>query len=999
MRILFLYPSLISGWASYTEHGNNESSYMDHGFAMLSAVLKRAGHDPFSMDLRSFQNWEHFEQTVKKQLFDFTVVSFFSANEQFARQAVQIVKRNFPDKPIIGGGVHLSVTKTRSYPCIDSIVLGEGEGHILKITDAISRGESLLPVYELEMIKDLDSLPFVDRELFNPRMEQTSPLLAGLPEPFITIVAGRGCWGKCTFCAPSRSLISGDKIRIRSVDHFINELLEVKKQYGLGSVMIHDDLLGSKKWLAEFVEKWECNIGFIPWWCQLRADTIIKMKEFIPELANIGLTYVSVGLESGSQRMLDFLQKGVTVKQNIEACQILHDSGINIFGNYIVGLPTETPEDLEATGKMLEIIKPAFHSASTYTSYPGSHLYNWIEENDYWVEPAEHYSLTRFPYERKIKFVNYDYLRDLGVKWRQQYTGHLRTPVRKPKSYIIPVNALDPLVSVILVTYNRPKMLNEAIQSIFNQTFTDWELIILDYTEDWNKNQVLYDNLKDVKNIHWKRHEANVNNIAYCWNEGLDMIRGQFWCTLDDDNVKYPDYLKNMVTFLEAHPENDAVICPMEHTGQTQGIHFEKPKSYEALRKANSIDSGQVLWRKSIIEKIGMFDERLISMEDWDFMIRTYALNNNSGSAFGWLEGPPLCSYHWHDHKRMYNDDIKAVHKQFIDIIQAKIIKNEMHISFITSGRGQTESQRQLADNVFEAVKSLEFVTITDNNPDVILVMGPLYNFTLQELKDLKSKNPQAQMVGLTCEDPQALHANITYLEHLDWIVTNDMNAYYYYISLEAEQKKKQVLHWNNLSISNKLLEFVQKYEPEKIYDVCFIGYPYPSRIEFLTELIPMLHGLKILLIGDAWEGKQQNFKLKNKTEITVYPTLPEIETAKLAMQSKIVLIKHRDEKDLGGFPIIKPASINRGYIEAAYRSALLIDDARFYDFLEIPNNRYESAQDCAFMIKNNLKNVSDWNWQINDLYIRAISTFTHRARLLKVLNCIRSQRFNKKIG
>ncbi|MDI6788638.1 MAG: radical SAM protein, partial [Planctomycetota bacterium] len=363
MRVLCLYPSLISGWASYKEKGSNESSFMDHGLAMLSAILKRAGHQSFCMDLRSFQNWQHFEAVLKQQTFDFTIVSFFSANERFARQAVEIMKRNFPDKYIIGGGVHLSVTQTGQYPNMDSIVLGEGEPHILEIADTIARGGKPQVVYELKMVEDLDTLPYVDRELFNPRMEETSPLLAGLSQPFITIVAGRGCWGKCTFCAPSRTLISGKRIRIRSVDNFLGEIIELnKRQGGIGSLMIHDDLLGTKEWITEFIEKWNKNLPRIPWWCQLRADTILKMKEFIPALSDIGMTYVSVGLESGSQRMLDFLQKGTTVEENIEACKILHDNDINIFANYIVGLPTETQEDLDATGRMLEKIRPAFHS-------------------------------------------------------------------------------------------------------------------------------------------------------------------------------------------------------------------------------------------------------------------------------------------------------------------------------------------------------------------------------------------------------------------------------------------------------------------------------------------------------------------------------------------------------------------------------------------------------------------------------------------------------------
>ncbi|MDI6787110.1 MAG: cobalamin-dependent protein, partial [Planctomycetota bacterium] len=134
---------------------------MNHGFAMLSAVLKRAGQEPFLVDLRALNSWEHFEQVIGSAIYDFSLISFLSCDEAYARKATEIMKRIRPDKFIIGGGIHLSVTQCRSYPNIDSIVLGEGEAHILRITNDIMRGKAPKPVYELEMIQNLDDLPFV----------------------------------------------------------------------------------------------------------------------------------------------------------------------------------------------------------------------------------------------------------------------------------------------------------------------------------------------------------------------------------------------------------------------------------------------------------------------------------------------------------------------------------------------------------------------------------------------------------------------------------------------------------------------------------------------------------------------------------------------------------------------------------------------------------------------------------------------------------------------
>ncbi|HLC23518.1 MAG TPA: radical SAM protein [Dehalococcoidia bacterium] len=425
MRILCVYPALLSGWSSYVPHGNNESSYMNHGLAMITAVLKRAGHDPFLVDLRALSSWDDFERVLGQIEYDLSLMSWLSCDDAHARQAAEMMKRVRPDRLIIAGGVHLSVTESREYPNVDTVVLGEGEEHILDIVGDIESGRTPKSLYELKPVPDLDALPFVDRALFNPEMEETSPLLPLLPEPFITISAGRGCWAKCTFCAPSRDLISGNTCRIRSVGHFIDEVVLLNlRPGGIGSLMIHDDLLGSRQWMADFISQWRRYLPRIPIWCQLRADSIIRIRDYIPALAEIGLAWVSVGFESGSQRMLDWLKKGTTVEQNILASEILHENQVNIFGNYIIGLPTETQEDLEATGRMLAVIKPAFHSTSVYTSYPGSVLYNWIRDNDYWT--GEHQPGSKLPHSLAVKGVDYYAIGELGATWRERYTSPLR---------------------------------------------------------------------------------------------------------------------------------------------------------------------------------------------------------------------------------------------------------------------------------------------------------------------------------------------------------------------------------------------------------------------------------------------------------------------------------------------------------------------------------------------------------------------------------------------
>jgi GT2 family glycosyltransferase len=234
---------------------------------------------------------------------------------------------------------------------------------------------------------------------------------------------------------------------------------------------------------------------------------------------------------------------------------------------------------------------------------------------------------------------------------------------------------LAPVASIIIVTYNRPENLRSAIQSIFNQTLKNWELLILDYTENESVNATVREWATQDIRVRWVWHSENINNIARCWNEGLKIIKGKYWCTLDDDNKKYPEYLEKMTKFLEKNPENDAVVCPMDNTdinGNKIDVLFWKPVSFDDLLHFNKMDSGQIVHRKTNIEKVGLFDESLTSHEDWDYNLRIFKLNDKSGSAFGWLNSMPLCSYTKHEQQRSLDPTIIEKREQTFSIIRAK---------------------------------------------------------------------------------------------------------------------------------------------------------------------------------------------------------------------------------------------------------------------------------------------------------------------------------------
>ncbi len=414
MRIMMVFPSGYLGWDSSGK--GFEQSAQNIGLASLSATLKNAGHECFLVDLRKFSNWEQFTSCIKTEAYDAAFVSFFSVDEQYADRAIHIIKSERPGIPVVVGGCHVTYSDINTFSEADIIVKGEGEDTVLDVLCKMQEGYKGTIIGN--PIADIDALSNIDRTLFDQKKENAFPILPLLPSPFYTFLFSRGCcYGRCAFCLQSLNRM-WKKYRMRSPERCIDEIIAIEKLNGpIGSIMIHDDCapLFVPSWGKRFIELWDHHIGRrIPFWVATRADYIIRCRELMPDLVRIGMTWCSLGIESGSQRMLDFLQKGITVEDNINAAQILHDNGVNIFCNMIFGLPTETDDDVAKSGQLLKTIRPEWQSNSIWTSYPGSALYYFCRDNNLWFEPMDdpqnHYSLTRFPYERKIKGIDYERL-------------------------------------------------------------------------------------------------------------------------------------------------------------------------------------------------------------------------------------------------------------------------------------------------------------------------------------------------------------------------------------------------------------------------------------------------------------------------------------------------------------------------------------------------------------------------------------------------------------
>jgi len=253
-----------------------------------------------------------------------------------------------------------------------------------------------------------------------------------LPPPFVTLIAGRGCMYNCSYCQPAERYIFGRRVRRRSVTNVLAELEQLRARYRFNSFMFHDDCLTEDRdWVIEFCQSYR-QAGFTqPFFCQSRADIIVKNEDMVALMAQAGLRGYLIGFESGSDRVLRFIRKGTKVWQNLKAAEICKKYGIAIWANYMLGLPTETEDEMRATIRMLKQIDPDYYSPAFYTPHPGSDLYTYCEEHDLSLI-TDHDSFRRNPTEVKIKGHDPAFLRwALAESQRRTLSNRVRREARR----------------------------------------------------------------------------------------------------------------------------------------------------------------------------------------------------------------------------------------------------------------------------------------------------------------------------------------------------------------------------------------------------------------------------------------------------------------------------------------------------------------------------------------------------------------------------------------
>ena len=344
--------------------------------------------------------WVELERRIIAEHPDLVGITCNSGNMDTARLMVARIKRR--GLPVILGGSHPTVLPHQSlrYTSADLAAVGEGELTLLRVLDAFQGNGTTDRIPSLayrkngeiglnpraDLINPIDSLPIPDRSFIN-RSHYFGEV----------IMTGRGCPFNCAYCA-SRT-IWGRRVRLRSVGSIIRELELLRKEAeaeetestrdsshqerpGRWVVKVVDDTftVNRKRTVQVLEEIIRQGLNCFDFTGGVRADTLDE--EVVDRMKAANFKRVTLGVESGSPRILKMIRKGETNEDVKRAVKLLRHAGIKSHAFFMIGLPDETPDDIELSKRLILETQPDHVEINMVTPYPGTDIFEKLMPED-----------------------------------------------------------------------------------------------------------------------------------------------------------------------------------------------------------------------------------------------------------------------------------------------------------------------------------------------------------------------------------------------------------------------------------------------------------------------------------------------------------------------------------------------------------------------------------------------------------------------------------------
>lgn len=343
---------------------------------------------------------EKFSNYISNKDFDFVGFSVFSRTLGATKNYITVLKELHPHTKVIVGGPHaiFEPEETLNYLNANYAFSGEAEDGLsellnacrdnkdekefLKIQNLVWRDKNNKIIINPRYYVDVNKYPIPAWELIHPELYPVAPNgIFSRARKLAPLIVTRGCPYPCTFCGAG--IASGKKLRKRNIDNVIAEVKLLKEKYGVEEIHIMDDNftldMDYAKDVCRAIIKENLKMNFA---CPngIRLDRIDE--ELLKLMEKAGFYSFAVGIESGTQRTLDYMKKSITIKEIRDKIELIKNvSNIEITGFFIIGYPNESVGDVEKTIKFAKELKLDKANFFNFTPFPGSEEYYKLKFN------------------------------------------------------------------------------------------------------------------------------------------------------------------------------------------------------------------------------------------------------------------------------------------------------------------------------------------------------------------------------------------------------------------------------------------------------------------------------------------------------------------------------------------------------------------------------------------------------------------------------------------
>lgn len=365
MKVLLLRPDNKSVYGLFKE-SQVDMIMPPLGLFYLDAFLASHNYDCSVWDART--NDASLEDVLETTKPDIVGMGCTTPEIKLVLEAFRKIKQHSKDIITIAGGVHFSAVPNEQYDCIDHIVVGEGEQGLLLLLNNLKNGKVHDSVIQSEWIKKLDSIPV-------PRWENITDwgymsFMGDLRlEKIAMVTTSRGCPFRCSFCYNSKN---PRPVRFRSIQN-VEEEIKKLSALGIRSIIFADDSFSLIKHrtleMCDILKQYQ-----LKWSCLMRADKV--EPNLMTRMVDSGCVLVSIGVESGNDKILKSVNKGESIAQIRKAFDILKGFDIEKRASFILGHPYDTKETVEETITLALSLPVDRAFFNIMTPYPSSEVYD-----------------------------------------------------------------------------------------------------------------------------------------------------------------------------------------------------------------------------------------------------------------------------------------------------------------------------------------------------------------------------------------------------------------------------------------------------------------------------------------------------------------------------------------------------------------------------------------------------------------------------------------------